>query len=232
MFDFDGTLAESTLDFAEMRAAVLDLTLGYGLSVDHSDNRPVLELIDNAHARLLSCAPAAAATYRTDAIELISRREIAAARGGRLFVGVRPFLSALRNRGLKLAIITRNCETALRIVFPDVDDYVDAVISREKTPHVKPHPDHLARAVALLAVDPSRTLLIGDHPIDMRAGTAAGIRAIGVLCGAGTRDELTDAGAHAVLSTVHELLDLLPSYGNVVSEPSDKILPQPVDSGP
>lgn len=209
VFDFDGTLAELTLDFAAMRADVIDLTVGYGLSIEESDGRPVLELIDDAHARLLAYAPAAAAAYRSDAIAQISSREIAAARDGRLFDGVRSFLTALRSRGLRIAIVTRNCEVALRIVFPDVDDYVDAVVSRERTPHVKPHPDHLACALSMLAVEPSRALMIGDHPIDMRAGSAARIRSIGVLGGAGTLDALMDAGAHTVLSSVHRLLDLL-----------------------
>ncbi|HKI33283.1 MAG TPA: HAD family hydrolase [Gemmataceae bacterium] len=50
----------------------------------------------------------------------------------------------------------------------------------------KPAPGLLVRAAAELGLDPGRSLMVGDKPIDVEAGAAAGCR--GVLLGAGAAD--------------------------------------------
>jgi phosphoglycolate phosphatase len=51
--------------------------------------------------------------------------------------------------------------------------------------------------------------MIGDRNHDIEAGVQVGTKAAGVLWGFGDHEELTAAGAHAVLATPAELLSLL-----------------------
>jgi phosphoglycolate phosphatase len=51
--------------------------------------------------------------------------------------------------------------------------------------------------------------MIGDRNHDIEAGVQVGTKAAGVLWGFGDHEELTSAGAHAVLATPAELLSLL-----------------------
>jgi phosphoglycolate phosphatase len=51
--------------------------------------------------------------------------------------------------------------------------------------------------------------MIGDTPMDIRAGIAAGAQTIGVLSGFGERDELFRAGAHTILPDISSLQDFL-----------------------
>jgi phosphoglycolate phosphatase len=51
--------------------------------------------------------------------------------------------------------------------------------------------------------------MIGDRNHDIEAGVQVGTKAAGVLWGFGDHEELTSAGAHAVLATTAELLSLL-----------------------
>ena len=56
------------------------------------------------------------------------------------------------------------------------------------------------------AVDPSKTLMIGDRSHDMVGARNNGMKGIGVLYGYGSRDELLGAGAHHVCATPGAIL--------------------------
>jgi len=175
VFDFDGTLARLNIDFVAMRSDVLKLTAQYGLAAETVCDLPALELIDRARATLAAVEPSRAEAYRAAAHTRIMEIELAAARAGELFGGTRELLVALRKRRIGTAIITRNCLRAVRTVFPDLDQFVDAAISREMTPRVKPHPDHLRTALAVLSAPPDGALH-GGGPSLGHAGWTRGRR--------------------------------------------------------
>jgi phosphoglycolate phosphatase-like HAD superfamily hydrolase len=52
-------------------------------------------------------------------------------------------------------------------------------------------------------------LMVGDTPIDIHTGVAAGAQTIGVLCGFGNRYELEKAGANLILESTAELPAIL-----------------------
>jgi N-acetyl-D-muramate 6-phosphate phosphatase len=56
--------------------------------------------------------------------------------------------------------------------------------------------------------------MVGDTPIDIRAGRAAGAQTIGVLCGFGEREELLRAGADLILDSTADLPTVLLKNGN------------------
>jgi phosphoglycolate phosphatase len=69
----------------------------------------------------------------------------------------------------------------------------------------KPAPDPVLHLCALLGVPPSRTIVVGDSPADLRMGRAAGVAAtIGVLTGVGDRAAL-EPFADLVLGSIAEL---------------------------
>lgn len=54
-------------------------------------------------------------------------------------------------------------------------------------------------------LDARRAVMIGDRAVDIEAGKANGIPALGVLWGFGSRDELAGADADLLLETPHDL---------------------------
>lgn len=64
----------------------------------------------------------------------------------------------------------------------------------------------LEYALKQAAVDPSKTLMIGDRSHDMVGASNNGMQGIGVLYGYGSRDELLDAGARHVCDTPAAIL--------------------------
>src|SRR3990170_4622898 len=86
IFDLDGTLVDSGLDFERMRR---EMGLAAGL--------PLLESIEK-----LSDVEAARCW------EVLERHELAGARRATLYPGVRDFLDELDRRGMRRAVFTRN----------------------------------------------------------------------------------------------------------------------------
>ena len=58
---------------------------------------------------------------------------------------------------------------------------------------------------ALAALDPERAVMVGDRSFDIAGAHARALPAIGVTWGIGDHDELTAAGADAVINAPHEL---------------------------
>lgn len=196
LFDFDGTLAHLTLDFKHMRKLVL-AELAAILGPEHAalmrDDLPVMEMIYAACAGENEdvTAEIAARTERA-----VSAYELEASAASSLFPYAKALLSALRERGLKTAIVTRNCRAAVEKIFPAHATLCDALISRGEVPpeDLKPKPGQLQAALAALGCPPNRALMVGDHPMDVVSGKAAGCLTAGVLSGNATRAMLEEAG--------------------------------------
>ena len=207
VFDFDGTLAEVRLDFPEMKRRVAALAAGFAAprALPPLPPMPALEMIEQAASFLAAEDPEAAARYRAAAHEAVLAMEREAARNSTLFPFTRGVLADLRATCVRTAIITRNCEEAVRIVFPDIDAFCDCLLARDHVPRVKPDPGHILSALDRLAVAPSEALMVGDHPLDVQTGKRVGTLTAGVASGSGSWDDLARSGADWVSSDCESL---------------------------
>lgn len=183
VFDFDGTLAELTLDFTAMKARVGRLAAAYLPDVPTPNGLPALEYARFLAGAIARDSPEAAARFELFAARAVMDQEIEAARAARLFDATRPALAALARAGTKVGIITRNCRAAVDIVFPDAVDYAGVILARDDARHVKPDPRHLLDALQALGARPDRSLMVGDHPMDVATGKAAGTRTAALASG-------------------------------------------------
>lgn len=211
LFDFDGTLAIPNLDFADMRRQLNAFTAAQGVEVDELAHLDMLALMDTAMAQLNQRGGEQGNTYYRQADGLLQDIEIASAHRGGLLPGILDLLDALRSRDVAIGIVTRNCEPAVRIIFPNVDSYCRALYAREHVEQVKPHPAHLQAALTHLGVSPDRALMVGDGAMDMEAGKRLDMFSIGVLSGETSRDRLLEHGADLILDSAADLLHQLPS---------------------
>lgn len=212
VFDFDGTLAELRLDFGVMKEEVRLLAAEFLARVEAPPLR-VLEWLEVLREEVGRRDPAQLADFVDRAEALLRDMEIEAARQGALFPFTRPMLEDLRRQGIEAAVITRNCDAAVRIVFPDVDAYCGVLLARDHVPRVKPDPDHLLRALERLACGAERALMVGDHPLDVETGKRAGVLTAGVSSGRMTLEDLSRAGADWVAPDCRGLMDQLGRCG-------------------
>lgn len=198
VFDFDGTLAELILDFAEMKRLAARTAAPFLPATPTPGDMPVLEWLVTLATEAETLAAGSGATLTTNVMAAIEAMEVESAARGILFPFTRPLLDDLRRRGIACGVITRNCSKAVRTVFPDVDDHLEVVLTRDDVPRPKPHPDHLLEAIRRMGVDSRATLMVGDHPMDMETARAAGTRAGGVASGRISLDALSASGADIV----------------------------------
>jgi phosphoglycolate phosphatase len=211
LFDFDGTLAVLNLDFAAMRSRVLAFTLAQALPPETFEGLDILELIAHATILLHQRHPESAVVFARDVEQILQEMEVTAAQQSGLLPGVEALLGALQGYRIGVGIVTRNCNAAVRVMFPQLDHYCQAFFPRDRVTRVKPHPEHLQAALNCLGAPPAGTLMVGDGALDMQAGKALGMFSIGVLSGSGTRDWLLQHGADLVLESVTDLLRYLPA---------------------
>jgi phosphoglycolate phosphatase len=117
-------------------------------------------------------------------------------------------LSRLHARGVRVGVVTRNSREAVRIAFEGIENVCDVFLPRDAVEHVKPHPLHLETCLSLLRVEPSRSLMVGDHPIDISSGRVLGMRTAGVLTGSGSEGALRMAGADFIFRDATGILSL------------------------
>src|SRR5438128_2264282 len=83
------------------------------------------------------------------------------------------------------------------------------VLGGDSVPRKKPAPDPILRAASGLGVEAPECTVVGDTENDVRAGKAAGARAIGVTWGYGTRARLEAASVDYLIETPEALPPVL-----------------------
>jgi len=209
IFDFDGTLAVLNIDFPLMRERIISLIRHFGIEERAIRERYLLEIIDEVYPMIREKDSSGAEEFYDKAHQILHEVELKAAEEGSLIPGAGGTLRTLRLWGIKVGIVTRNCEEAVRRVFPDIDDYCDVFISRDSIDRVKPHPDHLNSMLGALKVSGEEAVMVGDHIIDIQAGKKVGMKTVGVLTGRINREEFEKAGADYILRDVSEIYPLL-----------------------
>ena len=128
----------------------------------------------------------------------------------RIVANAEEMLAAL-NKRYRLAVVTTRglAEAEAFLDQYDLRDLFDALITRESTWRLKPHPAPIQHAAGLLNVPVERCVMVGDTTVDVKSARRAGAWAVAVLCGFGERKELERAGAHVILEHTAFLSSML-----------------------
>ncbi|MCX7969899.1 MAG: HAD-IA family hydrolase, partial [Armatimonadetes bacterium] len=122
-------------------------------------------------------------------------------------------LQALKAKGIKVGLVTRNSMNAVKTVLSRHPLPFDVIVTRDHVRSLKPNPEHLLFALRQLNVNPFRhrfcTSFVGDHPSDMQVALKIGLVPIGIAHDKLSRQNLQRAGAFAVIERLSELAHLL-----------------------
>jgi phosphoglycolate phosphatase len=191
ILDFDGTLAELTIDFSLMKRRLAALAGAFlGEAPPLAEGVPALEWLDILAGAIGSSDKDAGLEFHSRGRLLITSMELEAAGRGGLFPFTRGLLASLAKRGVPTAVITRNCTAAVKRVVPEIESLCSCFLPRDAVPKPKPDPLHVLAACACLGVDPGRALVVGDHPLDIEAARRAGALSGAVASGRIAPEEL------------------------------------------
>ncbi len=121
--------------------------------------------------------------------------------------GAREFVYSLLERGLKVSLGSSAAPEELQQLAQAggvVDLPIPATTSGDADKS-KPEPDIWLAAMEGLGGEPETTAIVGDTPYDIEAAKKGGLKAIGVLTGGWSREELEAAGADEVYPDVSQL---------------------------
>jgi pyrophosphatase PpaX len=205
LFDFDGTLADTT----ELILRCYRHTMTTHLGDCPPDERWLagfgtpLETQIALFARDEDEVAAMLETYKSHQRDLMEQML-------EPFPGAVEAVAELDRRGVRLAIVTSRLRRAtLRgLELCGLMDHFPVVVTPEDVENPKPHPDPVRMALERLGVSAERTWFVGDSPHDVVAGQAAGVRTAGALWGPFPRATLEEAGADRLLSEFSEVLAL------------------------
>jgi AHBA synthesis associated protein len=121
--------------------------------------------------------------------------------------GAGPLLDELCEAGLALAVATGKVRSRAEQVLAAVGllGKLDTVIGSDEVTHGKPAPDMVTLALERLGVAPANAVMVGDAPLDLVAGRAAGTLVAAALWGQGSRAELLALQPDLVAASCGEL---------------------------
>jgi pyrophosphatase PpaX len=180
LYDFDGTLADSTELIMRSYRHTMAAHLGQAPPDEEwlSGFGMTLEVQIARFARSVAEAEAMLDTYR--AYQREHHDGMVAP-----FPGTLETLDELQRRGVGLAIVTsKHREAALRgMDLCGIVDHFPVIVTPEDVASPKPHPEPVRFALERLGVRADEAVFVGDSPHDIASGRAAGTRTAGVLWG-------------------------------------------------
>lgn len=184
IFDMDGTLVDSRLDFTAMRT---EMGLAPGL--------PILEqLAELPQAEQAACE------------KILHKHERAGAYRSVLIEGADRLLQALARTERPMAIVTRNSTESTRLTLQrlEIGKYFGCVICREDGPH-KPDPWAIQEICRRWGFSVDEVVMVGDFDLDILSAHHAGCRSVLYTGGI---DPQQVAGAELATHTARSLDDL------------------------
>lgn len=207
LFDLDGTLVTTHIDFAAMRAGVLAVVTDVGVPAEDVAGLDILGSVGYATAWVRARegeAAAAALARRAEAAMVEAELRGLEGAGPAPFAG--EVLAALAERGIGTAIVTRNCRRVTEAVLALAGLSCPVILTRDDGQRHKPDPAPLHAALARLRVPPAAAVMVGNHTMDIIAGRAAGTHTVGLLLPDRPPDYFAAVAPDLVVSDLRGLL--------------------------
>ncbi len=214
MFDLDGTLMDSVPDLAAAVDKMLML-----LGREPAGIERVRDWVGNGSRVLVRRALAGQLDHDGVADELADEALalfMQAYAGGHeltaVYPGVRDCLDWLRERRVKLAIITNKPAQFIEPLLEEkgLAGYFDWLVGGDTLPQQKPDPAALFWVMDKAGVAPSESLFIGDSRNDVRAAKAATVRCVALTYGYNHGEPIADEQPALVLDDLRELVASVP----------------------
>lgn len=208
LFDLDGTLADTALDFYpavnQLRAIQNKPKLADNL---------IRQQVSNGGYALAALAydthlddPNVAA-YREQLLRIYV--QIIGQQSG-LFTGFAKVLARLEQQDIKWGIVTNKPRYLTELFLQRIKLHAPVVVCPDDVAHSKPAPDALLLAAKQLHIEPQHCWYVGDHLRDIQAAHSAGMYAVAARFGyLEDTDDITNWHADSIIDSPFALLDNL-----------------------
>ncbi len=209
LFDLDGTLLNTLEDLATSMNLVLERN-GYPTHTLEEYKYFIGDGVDKLVRRAL---PPDVPEAETNKFISVMREEYRKHYNEktRTYKGIPEMLESLVARGLKLAILSNKPHDLTQEVVSRILPHwrFNQVLGAKPQIPKKPDPTGALEIAVDLNILPEEVLYLGDTDTDMKTANSAGMYPVGALWGFRTADELSAAGAKALVENPMDLMRLL-----------------------
>ncbi len=215
IFDMDGTLIRSTIDFHKMNQGVAETLLRHGLPRDILDpSGKVNESIVRAYSYFkIHSHEGWAEALERDLNRVSLEVELANVHESQEVPGTADALRYLRSKSIRTAVLTRGSRiyTEKALSAAGLDDKFEIVLCRDDHPltEAKPNPLALRRVYEALGLTGGECLFVGDHDTDLLCAQGAGSPFAAVLTGSFSEEMWRPLNPDVIMDSVAELPRLL-----------------------
>jgi HAD superfamily hydrolase (TIGR01509 family) len=206
VFDFDGTLVDSMkIIFEALNEALSNRNLSpIGLDLlGRMAGRPLSDIIKSK-------------MYVPDSTIKAIEKDVFKAYVGfcrkscQLLPNVENTLKVLKAKQVKLGLLTTTPRRPMKVAARRlaIGNYFDIMLAKDDTKS-KPDPDGLEQIVTEFGIRKDECLYVGDSPIDVLTGKAAGVRTIAVTTGVATMEQLKENAPDYIITDLEQLLTLI-----------------------
>jgi HAD superfamily hydrolase (TIGR01509 family) len=207
--DMDGTITKFNLDFLSARRRILkELDKMNRRTPDMTDQLSLYFIVEKLRDKT---DPDTFRELRKMIYGMIEEMELKAATDVTLYPGAVDTLRKLRERSIRIGLVTNNGRKATEITLSryQLNSLFDTVVTRDDCDKMKPAAEPVSKVLAALNVTPDKAVLIGDGVMDIGAARAAGVRSVAVATGPFKIDLLLTAEPDYLLSSINDLPTLI-----------------------
>lgn len=208
IFDLDGTLLNTLIDLAN--------AVNFALRKFSFPERTVDEVrsfIGNGVVKLMerSTPDGTDAKTQEECLEVFRKHYLEhMADNTSPYEGVSDILTALREKGIKTAVVSNKLHPAVTELcenyFPDLIDVALGVSSEDER---KPAPVNVIKAMEKCGSDCQSTVYVGDSEVDVLTAHNADIKCIGITWGFRDKAVLLEKGCDLIADTPEEVIKLI-----------------------
>ena len=208
IFDFDGTLVDSTPGIVDVMKIVIDeykfepkMLDEWSLLVGVPLPKQMEIILPDRDADFhLEVANRYRAIYDTMAVEICPP-----------FADMMPMLETLQSEGVTITIATSKRRNLVEVVLDHhkITDMFKMVLGAQDVTNHKPHPESVHQTIQKLGIPIAETVVIGDSVFDLDMARNAGADAIGVTTGIHTREMLAKSEPRHIVGNLDEVGKLI-----------------------
>mgnify|MGYP000004365678 CR=1 FL=1 len=200
IFDFDGTIVELSIDFKKIKEKILNEAKKRKLKIPRK-NYPILELLE----KIKKLNKEEGERFYLIGHEILRDEEIKACEKTNPKEGAVELLKRLKENGIKVGIITRNCKDVVYNVVNKFNIPYDVILTRDDVEKVKPDPLHIKKILEKLNLKKKDVLIVGDHPFDVRCGKKLNLITCGILSEYTNQEDFIKEKADFILDDIKEI---------------------------
>jgi phosphoglycolate phosphatase-like HAD superfamily hydrolase len=213
IFDLDGTLVHTTVDFRIMKRRLFEVLTEEGIPSSLLDDKATMSrslalvrqhILDHGLANDMDRISAAVTAS-------MNGTEMERVAGTTAIDGALRCLRSLQENGIMIGLLTRGSRSYAKAALHHAGITIPfrAMVCRDDHPEDEANGKALRRTMNLMDLQPRDCLLVGDHVMDMECAVSASVRFLGVLSGSFTQGDWERYGCRSTIESVGVLLEYL-----------------------